>query len=98
MSPFRRRRSIRRRLLGMAVTAGMAWLFDPKQGSNRRAQLREQLKPTVDKVKSRAPGGRSGQGPRPGGAPVPQDDVFAGGGGGSASLNDGGGVADRSTF
>lgn len=53
MSPFRRR-SIRRRLLGMAATAGTAWLFDPKEGASRRQQLRSQVSEAMGRVQNRA--------------------------------------------
>jgi len=38
----------------MAVTAGAAWLFDPKQGAGRRAQLREQLAGTGAQLREKA--------------------------------------------
>lgn len=50
---FRGRRSIRRRLLGMAVTAGAAWLFDPTHGAGRRAQLKEQVSGKMSQLQGR---------------------------------------------
>lgn len=49
------------------MTAGVAWLFDPKQGSSRRAKLQEQLKGMTGQLSER----RSGPPSSPGSAPVP---------------------------
>jgi hypothetical protein len=61
---------IRRTMWWMGTGAALAYMFDPEQGSSRRAHAKETIDDLIGKVKSATPaGGSNGHGSYPSGMP-----------------------------